>query len=130
MVEDEEPRKVVLLDYRLEGLSVDLGAEIDAAGDLILEGQDLGAFVEDFWGDGEYEYWIVVRAGELDRVVRALDAESVEGSPMASADDEARVEPVLDRLRRSFAAGLFKSSSELREWMKARGIAHDFESRA
>jgi hypothetical protein len=53
---------VKLIERRGEKFSVHLSAKIDKDGDLVLEGQDLGSGVEEYWGDSDYEYWVVVRA--------------------------------------------------------------------
>ena len=36
-----------------------IDARIDDEGRLVLEGQDLGEGPLQFWGDDEYEYWVV-----------------------------------------------------------------------
>ena len=35
-----------------------LRAGFNQEGDLVLEGQDIGSFVEEAWGRDEYEYWL------------------------------------------------------------------------
>ncbi|MEO3856850.1 hypothetical protein ABGB08_18230 [Acrocarpospora sp. B8E8] len=51
-----------------------LGAHLTEAGDLVVEGQDLGSGVEDFWGPGlrEYERFYTVRAQHLPLLVAEL----------------------------------------------------------
>jgi hypothetical protein len=51
-----------------------LWASVTAAGDLLIEGQDLGPGVEAFWGEGqsEYEWCLTVRAANLPALLKAL----------------------------------------------------------
>ena len=49
-----------------------IDAEINDAGDLVISGQDLGKAPKEFWGDDEYEYWLVVKAAHKDRLLLAL----------------------------------------------------------
>ena len=53
---------VKLIERDDEKFSVHLYAKIDESGDLVLEGQDLGSGVEEYWGDSDYEYWVIVKA--------------------------------------------------------------------
>jgi hypothetical protein len=53
---------IQLIEAKSEKCSVYLSAKIDKDGDLVLEGQDLGSGVEAYWGDSDYEYWVVVSA--------------------------------------------------------------------
>ena len=51
-----------------------LWARITEDGDLIIEGQDFGPSVEEFWGAGlsEYEWDITVRAPHIPKLITAL----------------------------------------------------------
>ena len=51
---------VKLIEHDTGKIAVYLSASINEHGDLVLEGQDLGAGVEEYWGDSDYEYWVVV----------------------------------------------------------------------
>ena len=53
---------IKLIERNGKRFSVYLSAKIDESGDLVLEGQDLGSGVEEYWGDSDYEYWVVVSA--------------------------------------------------------------------
>ncbi len=55
-----------------------LWARVDANGDLLIEGQDLGPGVASFWGAGssEYEWIITVRAPHIPSLVAALGGRS------------------------------------------------------
>lgn len=41
-------------------------------GDLVLEGQDLGAAVREMWGDSDYEYWVTVKAAHREELLQLL----------------------------------------------------------
>jgi hypothetical protein len=62
--------RVVLQDEDSHGLD----ARITDDGDLVIEGQDLGAVVEGFWGSGleEYEWTITIRAAHIPQFIAAL----------------------------------------------------------
>ena len=70
-----EPRKVTLraerngADYRW------LGASIDDAGALHIDGQDLGPGTAIVSDDGEYEWFETIAAGDVPRLVVLLDGE-------------------------------------------------------
>ena len=46
-----------------------LEAVVTAAGDLVLEGQDIGPGVERIFRDSDYEYWHTVKAEHVLRVL-------------------------------------------------------------
>ena len=66
-----QPHKVTLCEERGE-TSIYIDAEITKDGTLQLSGQDLGQAPEEFWGDSDYEYWLVIPADQKDRVLLAL----------------------------------------------------------
>lgn len=67
---------VVLRDYTDEDGRRYLEAHLTPAGDLEVEGQDLGTGVEKFFGEGfrEYEWYYVIKKGDLPELARALKA--------------------------------------------------------
>ena len=69
-------KSVVLRQTYDEGGSRHLSATLTSAGDLNIEGQDLGSAVELFFGEGftEYEYALTVRAVDLQSLRNALGA--------------------------------------------------------
>ena len=52
--------------------SIYIDVEITAEGDLLFSGQDIGQAPKEFFGDSDYEYWLLLKAGEKDRVLLAL----------------------------------------------------------
>jgi hypothetical protein len=93
-------RRVVLIDgHDRFGASCRHVAYIDNAGNLVLEGQDAGESVEAFWGDLDYEYWRVVHAEHVPRVLLEL---------------------LKDR---------FDDSVKFSDWLRAKGIDYEFHSR-
>ena len=69
---DGKINQIVLKDYRGDDVSVHLVARIDEDGDLVLEGQDVGKAVEEYWGDSDYEYVVNVKAEFKDSVLLYL----------------------------------------------------------
>lgn len=65
---------ITLLDEYTGKNSWHLQARVSENGDLIIEGQDLGHCVEQFWGTGytEYEWEITVRAVHIPKLIVAL----------------------------------------------------------
>ncbi|MCA1726837.1 MAG: hypothetical protein LC722_04025, partial [Actinobacteria bacterium] len=66
--------QITLRSSKDERGSRSLVANLDPAGDLVFEGQDLGRAVEEFWGEGntEYEWKMTVPADQVTRAVEAL----------------------------------------------------------
>lgn len=67
-----DEREITLRDEKSSTGSWSLIARIEDNGGLIIEGQDLGKSVEEFWGSTEYEWDITVSAENLPRLVSAL----------------------------------------------------------
>jgi hypothetical protein len=68
---DGKSRKVQLYEVRGE-TSVFIDAEINERGSLVVSGQDVGKAPKEYWGDSDYEYWVVVAEEHKDRLRRAL----------------------------------------------------------
>jgi len=58
-----------------------IDVEITDEGLLVLSGQDVGETTEKYWGDEDYEYWLVVQAPDKDRVLLALIDKLFRGNP-------------------------------------------------
>jgi hypothetical protein len=78
-----------------------IDAVIGEGGDLVMEGQDVGAAPMQMFDDEDYEYWVTVRAEHKDRVLLGL-MQQVFSDPSAS--------------------------SRFMEWLKKRGIPFEFSS--
>ena len=90
--------EVVLNQFKADKIAVHLLARIDDAGELILEGYDSGRFVEEHWGDSDYEYWLKIAEKYKDTLLLWLIKER------------------------------FSSESEFRRWLEEKRIPHTFES--
>lgn len=75
-------RTVTLCDERHEHNAYSLRARLREDGALVIEGQDLGAAPEAFWGSREYEWRITVRAEAVPRLVAALGGRPGESDPL------------------------------------------------
>ena len=82
--------------------SIYIDVEITDEGDLLFSGQDIGKAPEEFFGDSDYEYWLLVKAAQKDQLLLA---------------------PI-----ERFYSGNTRVISELREFLNARGIANEFDS--
>jgi hypothetical protein len=66
-------RRTVTLRQERQGSDVRwLGAYVDGAGALHIDGQDLGPGTAMVSSDGEYEWFVTVAAGDVDRLVALL----------------------------------------------------------
>jgi hypothetical protein len=71
--DDQPPIDRIVLRDEQEGRDTrHLEARIDAEGDLVLEGQDLGPQVRKFFRTGEYEYFYKIPAGYKDTLLLKL----------------------------------------------------------
>jgi hypothetical protein len=73
--------RVTLRSRRGAGGVRHLGAWLTAAGDLVVEGHDLGSGVEAFFGEGrtEYEWTWTIRAADIPLLSAALEGRPDEG---------------------------------------------------
>ncbi len=65
---------LVLCNYRSDRVEVHVRASIEASA-LTVEGQDLGAAVEQFWGDSDYEYWYSFDAENTAKLLSVIRGE-------------------------------------------------------
>jgi len=75
-------RAVILREERYEHNAYHLRARLGEDGSLVIEGQDLGAVAEDFWGSPEYEWTITVAPAALPRLVTALGGSPGDDDPL------------------------------------------------
>lgn len=90
--------KITLIESKSKRISVFLEAKIKENGDLVLEGQDLGEWVKENFGDSDYEYSLTVKAEYKDTILLNLIKEK------------------------------FANDSEFREWLKEKQIPNEFWS--
>ncbi len=103
----EPNRKIKLVESRGKGISIFLDANINDQNDLVIEGQDIGQNVEEYWGDSDYEYWVVVPEAYKNTVLLWLLKERFYGTELPAA---------------------FHNSSDFMEWLKAKEIPYHFTS--
>jgi hypothetical protein len=94
--------RVQLYNAEINGTSSTIFGGCSAGGELALTGRDRGAAPLATWGQDEYEFWVTVAPGQKDALLLALIVERFGG----------RVDAV-DRFR---------------EWLKARGVPHEFHN--
>ena len=88
--------KIELIKSDSERVKVRLTARIDTDGDLILDGYDSGALVEEVWGSDDYEYSLSVKAEYKDTILLNLIKER------------------------------FKHDAEFRSWLEEKQIPSEF----
>lgn len=83
----------------------------------MLEGQDLGELPQRFWGDSDYEYWVVVQAEHKPAVLAALRRDVPPGE-----GDDAELLQWMARV----LGGDSKAVSHFRDLLQAHGIPSEF----
>jgi hypothetical protein len=63
---------VILFQLENETIKITIEAYFDAAGNLVVEGYDIGKTVKEYWGDIDYEYSVTVYAGEVKKLYSLL----------------------------------------------------------
>ncbi len=79
---DDSGIRVKIFESRGE-TSVFIDAEVNNQGDLVMSGQDIGKAPEEYFGDSDYEYWVVVKDEHKDRVLLSLMEEVYGGNSKA-----------------------------------------------
>lgn len=69
MSANEPLQRIVIAETQHDDLHIELIARIDDNGDLVLEGYDRGKFVQEHFGDSDYEYWLKVPRDWKDTVL-------------------------------------------------------------
>jgi hypothetical protein len=64
--------KIKLIESKSERVSSLLSAEISENGDLVLDGQDLGSFVKETFGDYDYEHTLTLKSEYKDTLLLYL----------------------------------------------------------
>ena len=80
-----------------------LDAKIKDEGDLVLEGFDIGDFVKEYWGDSDYEYWLIIKVEHLPALLLHL-------------------------IKECFDKKIFTNDSEFNDWLKEKSIPSEFSS--
>lgn len=104
MNDDVKSKRRVQLVEKGGKTSIHVRAEIDDRGNLLISGQDVGEAAREFWGDDDYEYWLLVESAEKDHLLLKLIQHVYGGKPRAF--------------------------EEFLAWVKANGIPYTFDSYA
>ena len=64
-----------LCDCRRKDVDIHVRASL-VNGELTISGQDLGPFVEDVWGDSDYEYWYFLDKENTEKLLAAIHGET------------------------------------------------------
>jgi len=91
-------KEINLREDKTKDNSSYLDAKIDDQENLVMEGYDIGKSPEEFWGDDDYEYWVVVQKEFKDTVLLWLLKEH------------------------------FRTSTDFMNWLKSKNIPYEFSS--
>ena len=132
MNEQADPRreKKVKLVARPGETSVFIDAEIDAKGNLVLSGQDIGKAPKEWFGDSDYEYWLVVAALDKDHVLSILLGQAASGPQLRPAIDASEDEKdwaLLTAIAKRYGGDL-QAVSAFCDLLKAHGIRFEFRT--
>jgi hypothetical protein len=122
-------KKVKLVASRSE-TSIFIDAEIDEKGNLVVSGQDIGKAPKEWFGEEDYEYWLVVAASDKDRVLPILLERAAGGEQFRPAGDASEDEKdwallaVIEKMYR----GDLRVVSALRDLLEANGIGFQFRT--
>ena len=112
-----------------ESVSIHIDVYIDAdTGDLVIEGQDVGSFVKDMFGDSDYEYWLTIKKEHKHRLFELFaesDAEAVVRA-MKIRDESSRDKALVSLIQKKF--NVPDVVTKIREQCEARGIPCKFTS--
>ncbi len=131
---DDQPdlrrgKKVKLVAHRGE-TSIFIDAEIDEKGNLVFSGQDIGKAPEEWFGDSDYEYWLVVAASDKDHVLSILLGQIPGGQQFRLASDASEDEKdwaLLTAIERTYGGDL-RAVSALSDLLKANSIRFEFRT--
>ncbi len=123
--QDDGSRSVQLCEVRGE-TSVFIGAEINAQGNLVMSGQDIGKMPEEYWGDADYEYWVVVSRKHMDKLRRALTEREFGGDDLSWRS----IRKLLFPLFRTVFEDLPIDREAFARFLTSKGIAFDENSGA
>jgi hypothetical protein len=132
MDEQPDPRreKKVKLVARPGETSVFIDAEIDEKGNLLLSGQDIGKAPKDWFGDSDYEYWVVVAASDKEHVLSILLGQVAGGQqfrPAGDASEDERDWALLTVIEKTYGGDL-RAVSGFCDLLKANGIRYEFHT--
>ncbi len=83
MREMKESNQRIRLFEKQGETSIYIDAEIDKEGRLIVSGQDLGKAPEEFWGNSDYEYMMLVKRDQMNILLLSLIKEKFGGNAQA-----------------------------------------------
>ena len=122
-------KKVNLVSSRGE-TSVFIDAEIDREGNLVLSGCDIGKAPKDWFGDSDYEYWLVVQASDKNRVfsiLHGLAGGEEQFRPAEDVSEEERDWRLLALIEKLYRGDL-RVVSSFRDLLTANGVRFEFST--
>jgi hypothetical protein len=101
---------VLLFSLHNETIRITIEADFNSAGDLVVEGYDVGKTVEEYWGSSDYEYSFTVPSHELANMYQA-------------AQIPPEPEKLLAYLQQHFNTNT--CFSDLRNWLDKHNVYHE-----
>jgi hypothetical protein len=127
---DLRREKKVKLVARLGETSVFVDAEINEEGNLVLSGQDIGKAPKDWFGDSDYEYWLVAAASDKNHVLSILLGQVAGGQqfrPASDASEDEKDWAPLTVIEKTYGGDL-RAVSTLCDLLRANGIRFEFRT--
>ena len=101
-----------------------IDAILDSEGRLTLSGQDVGRAPLEFWGDSDYEFWVVVAPEEVGRVREALLEERAPDAPRLRLRGDDLLMALLEERYRGDAQAV----DAFKDFLRERDIPFEFGS--
>lgn len=101
-----------------------IDAILDSEGELMLSGVDVGKAPLEFWGDSDYEFWVVVAAEAVGRVRAALLAARDPDAPPLRQRGDALLMALLEERY----GGDPRAVDAFKDFLRERDIPLDFGS--
>lgn len=103
--------KVLLFKLNTDQIKVTIEAFFDNAGNLVVEGYDIGKTVEAYWGDSDYEYSATIPPDQVEKLYTLLNI------PIGDQ------EQLLTYLQKHYNTNT--CYSEIRNWLEKNNIQHE-----
>ena len=126
-----ESFRTTLFQQRVDSVSIHIDAYIDnETGSLVIEGQDVGSFVMDTFGDSDYEYWLTIKKEDKYRLFELFMESDADAEAVVAArfclEDKDRDKALVALIAKHFSVQ--DVVTKIREKCEARGIPCKFDS--
>jgi hypothetical protein len=117
-------RRIKLFEERGE-TSRFVDAEINKNGELVVSGQDVGKAPLEWWGDSDYEFWVIVASKDKQKVLHALVRRSQENGIPPPIEVEGEDVALLALVQQLYGRH-FHAVDEFRDSLESEGIPYQW----